>query len=191
MPGLVHDPLHRSLVASAADPKAEAREALWAAVRSGDEKAIVAALDKGADVNATNEYGVSALWIASSKGKTEVVELLLRKGADPSARDAIWYQTPLSHALGGFGGGGTAEARLKNAKLLLKAGAKDVDAATLTAAKNGNLVLLQAILDTGKVKQDALDAALFATTEDQKDIREALTKAGAKPLPAAAERSNS
>lgn len=177
-----------TVAASAADPKAETRDALWAAVRAGDEKAIVAALNKGADVNAKNEYGVSALWIASSKGKTEVIDLLLQKGADPSARDAIWYQTPLTHALGGFGGGGTAEARLKNAKLLLKAGAKDVDAAALAAVKNGNIALLQTILETGKVKQDALDAALFAAAEDKKDIREALTKAGAKPLPPVAEK---
>jgi hypothetical protein len=41
-------------VAFAADPKTDSREALWAAVRSGDVKAITAALDKGADVNAKN-----------------------------------------------------------------------------------------------------------------------------------------
>jgi len=164
--------------ASAADPKAEAREALWAAVRAGDEKAIVALLDKGADVNAKNEYGISALWIAASKGKKEIVELLLARGADPNARDDIWYQTPLSHSLG----------RVEVAKLLLKAGARDVDAAAIHAARVENTALLQAVLDTGKVSQDGLDAALFATLESSKEIREALTRAGAKPLPAASEK---
>jgi len=157
------------------------RDALWAAVRAGDPKAVKAALDRGADVNARNEIGVTALWIAASKGKAEVVELLLDKGADVNARDGIWYQTPLSVAVGGFVGGGNTDV----VKLLLKAGAKDVDAAATSAAARGNLAALQLVLDTGKVKQDALDAALFSTPDGKKDVREALTKAGAKPLPPA------
>jgi outer membrane protein assembly factor BamB len=167
-----------ALTAPAADSKTEAREALWAAVRAGDQKALTAALDKGTDVNAKNEYGITALWIAASKGKTEVIELLLARGANPNARDDIWYQTPLSHSL----------TRVENVKVLLKAGAKDIDAALMTAALRGNLPVVQAVLDTGKVKPEALDAALFAAPEGQKEVREALTKAGAKPLPVAAEK---
>jgi hypothetical protein len=167
-----------AVVATASDPKAEAREALWAAVRAGDEKAIVAVLEKGADVNAKNEYGISALWIAANKGKKEVIELLLARGADPNARDGIWYQTPLSHSL----------MNLDNVKLLLKAGAKDVDPAAIAVAGRNNLPILQAILDTGKVSRAALDAALFSAPEANKEVREALTKAGAKPVPAAAEK---
>jgi outer membrane protein assembly factor BamB len=167
-----------ALAATAADPKTEGREALWAAVRAGDVTAVTAALDKGADVNARNEYGITALWIAASKGKGEVIELLLARGADPSARDEIWYQTPLSQSLG----------KVENVKALLKAGAKDVDAALVAAVGRGNLDVARAVLDTGKVKPDALDAALFATGEAQKEMREVLTKAGAKPLPAAAEK---
>src|SRR5262245_62024054 len=56
---------------SAADTKQADRDALWAAVRNSDTKAIKSALDKGADVNAKNEIGVTALWIAASKGKLE------------------------------------------------------------------------------------------------------------------------
>src|SRR5262249_17534496 len=84
------------LVTSAASARDELRESLWAAVRNGDAKAVKAALDKGADVNARNEIGVTALWIAASKGKLEIVELLLDRGADVNSRDGIWYQTPLS-----------------------------------------------------------------------------------------------
>jgi outer membrane protein assembly factor BamB len=167
-----------AVVAKAADSKTEAREALWAAVRAGDEKAIVAVLDKGADVNAKNEYGISALWIAANKGKKEVIELLLARGADPNARDGIWYQTPLTHSL----------MNLDNVKLLLKAGAKDVDPAAITVAGRNNLPILQAILDTGKVSQAALDAALFAAPADNKEVREVLTRAGAKPVPDASEK---
>src|SRR5207248_1843646 len=41
------------------------RDALWAAVRANDVAAVKAAVEKGADVNARNEYGVTALWIAA------------------------------------------------------------------------------------------------------------------------------
>jgi outer membrane protein assembly factor BamB len=157
------------------------RDALWAAVRNGDAKAVRAALDGGADVNARSEIGITALWIAASKGKLDVIDLLLERGADVNARDGIWYQTPLSMSLGGFGGFGNAEA----VKRFLKAGAKDVDAAALTAAARGNVTLLQLVLDTKKVTQESLDAALHAAPESSKQVREALTKAGAKPLPPA------
>jgi outer membrane protein assembly factor BamB len=165
---------------TAADKPSD-RDALWAAVRNGDAKAVKDALDKGADVNAKNEIGVTALWIAASKGKLEVVEVLLDHGADVNARDGIWYQTPLSVSLGGFIGGG----KIDVVKRLLKAGAKDIDAAAMSAAARGNVELLQLMLDTDKVTQDALDAALFSTPESKKEVREALTKAGAKPLPPA------
>ena len=151
--------------ALAADPKAESRDALWAAVRAGDEKAIIAALDKGADVNAKNEYGVTALWIAANKGKTEVIELLLARGADPNARDDIWYQTPLSHSLG----------KVENVKVLLKAGAKDVDAAVLSAVAEGNAPVVQADPRhrQGHAKRRSTRPS-SAIGESNKEIREAL-----------------
>lgn len=169
------------LFAASANAGYNGRESLWAAVRDGDVKAVKAQLDKGADVNAKNEIGVTALWIAASKGKLDVVELLLEHKADVNARDGIWYQTPLSLSLGGFVGGGNIEVL----KRLLKAGAKDMDTAAMAAAGRGNVMVLQLILDTGKVKQEALDAALFAAPESRKEVRELLSKVGAKPLPPA------
>ena len=115
---------------SAADSK---RDALWAAVRAGDVKAAQAAVTQGADVNARNEYGVSALWIAVGKGKLDVVQFLVRKGADVNTRDDIWYQTPLSGAVGG--------SQIEMVRFLIKSGAKDVDAAILTAAALGKVTL--------------------------------------------------
>jgi outer membrane protein assembly factor BamB len=158
-------------LAAAADPP-PGREALWAAVRSGDPKAVAAALDAGADVNARNEYGVTALWIAASKGKPAVVGLLLDRGADPNARDGIWYETPLSLAVGSD--------HDEAVKLLLKAGAKDVDAAVIRAAR-GKPSTLRAVLDNARPSQNALDAALFTAPKDGAEVREALTKAGAVP----------
>src|SRR5271154_4697532 len=80
--------------ALAADARLEKRDALWAAVRAGEMKAIQAAIGRGADVNAKNEIGVSSLWVATSKGKLDVIELLVKRGADVNVRDGIWYQTP-------------------------------------------------------------------------------------------------
>lgn len=156
-------------VAPAADPK---RETLWAAVRNGDVKAIQEAIDKGADVNAKNEYGVSALWIAAGKAKPEVIDLLVSKGADVNSRDDIWYQTPLSSAVSGR--------QLETVKRLIKAGAKDTDAAFYSAASSGNLTMAQTILDAAKPTQETLDAALYAAPGSE--MKTLLEKAGAKPL---------
>lgn len=166
--------------AVAADAK---RDALWAAVRAGDVKAVKEAVAKGADVKARNEYGVSALWIAVGKGKLDVVQFLVEKGADVNERDDIWYQTPLSSSVGA--------GRVEMARFLIKAGARDVDAALLTAAAAGNVTMAQAILDQSKVSQDALDGALqIVTAGTSAKLKEALQKAGAKPFtpPSADER---
>jgi hypothetical protein len=169
------------LVVLAAPAKGnEARESLWAAVRNGDTKAAKALLDKGTDVNAKNEIGITALWIAASKGKPEVVKLLLGAGADVNARDGIWYETPLSQAV--------TEGNAEVVTALLRAGARDIDAAVIRAAGSGRLAVLRALLDNGKPRRVALDAALFATAKDKKEIREALEKAGARPLAPAAEK---
>jgi len=48
------------------------RDALWAACRNEDPKGVKAALEKGVDVNAANEMGVTALWIAAGKKNLEV-----------------------------------------------------------------------------------------------------------------------
>jgi outer membrane protein assembly factor BamB len=171
-----------SLVIGAASASArdEKRDALWAAVRAGDAEAAAVALDGGADVNAKNEIGVSALWIAAGKAKLDVLELLVQRGADVNARDGIWYQTPLSTSVG--------SRQLAAAELLIKNGAKDVDAALFTAASQGNEAMVKMILDRSKVSQDALDAALYsATTARREKLAETLKQVGAKPLPTASE----
>jgi outer membrane protein assembly factor BamB len=165
----------------AADARLEKRDALWAAVRAGDIKAIQAAIGRGADVNAKNEIGVSSLWVATSKGKFDVIELLVKRGADVNVRDGIWYQTPLSMSVG--------DKKLDASKLLIKAGAKDVDAALITAASAGDEKMVEMILAQSKVSPDALDAGLYAATLVKKaKVQQMLAKAGAKALPRASEK---
>ncbi|MBI2823819.1 MAG: PQQ-binding-like beta-propeller repeat protein [Planctomycetia bacterium] len=151
------------------------RESLWAAVRNGDAGAIKALLDQGADVNRKNEIGMTALLIACSKGQVDVIKLLVERGADVNARDGIWYQTPLSTAVGR----GNAEV----VEFLIDKGAADVDAAVVAAAAGGKSAVLQAVLAGGKVGQEALDAALFSAPRGNEAVQEALAKAGAAPLP--------
>lgn len=168
------------LWAAAAHAKDNARESLWAAVRNGDPKEVKAQLAKGADANAKNEIGITALWIAASKGQAEIIQQLLKAGADVNARDGIWYQTPLSLAVGGGHAAVVTD--------LLRAGAKGADAAVISAAAVGKLPVLRAVLDNSKPRREALDAALFATAKDKKEIRQALEKAGATPLPTASQK---
>jgi outer membrane protein assembly factor BamB len=154
-----------------------ARDALWAAVRTGDVSKIKELIGRGANVNAANEIGVTALWIAAGKEKPEVVSLLIAAGADVNARDLIWYETPLSTAI--------AEGSAENVAALLRAGARDVDAAIIRAAAMGKAPIVRAVLEHSKPRPEALDAALFSASKDGKDIREMLRKAGAAPLPPA------
>ncbi|HTU91615.1 MAG TPA: PQQ-binding-like beta-propeller repeat protein [Gemmataceae bacterium] len=168
------------LLAAAAHAKDDGRELLWAAVRNSDAKEVKAQLAKGADANAKNEIGITALWIAASKGQAEIVRLLLKAQADVNARDGIWYQTPLSLSVGGGHAAVVTD--------LLRAGAKGVDAAVLSAAAVGKLPVLRAVLDNSKPRREALDAALFAAAKDNKEIRQALEKVGATPLPPASQK---
>jgi hypothetical protein len=149
-------------------------EALWQAARKGDRGAVEDLLDKGANVNARSEIGVTALWIVAGKGDTALVELLLRAGADVNARDGIWYQTPLVNA--------ASKGHAELVTRLIGAGAKDIDAVLITTAGRGNLGVLNAILESGPRRQDALNAALVAAPRDNKDVQQALSKAGALPL---------
>lgn len=170
-----------TFLAAPATARADAaRDALWAAVRNGDVKAVETALDQGANVNAANEIGITALWIAAGKGKLDVVEALLKRGADPSARDLIWYQTPLSSAV--------SAAKTNMVIALIKAGAKDTDAALMSAAARGNAAMTKAILELIPPPSKAvLDACLFTSQRGGDELKEVLTKAGAEPLKPATE----
>jgi len=152
----------------------EPRAKLWEAVRGGDAKAVAAALDSGADVNAKNEIGVTALWIAAGKGKQEVIELLVKRGADVNARDGIWYQTPLSQAASGGNAG--------IVKLLLRSGAKDGESLIVSMAASGRKAILETLLEVVKPSQEVLDTALLAASKGG-ESHALLVKAGAKPMP--------
>ena len=62
-------------------------------------RAVTAALDKGADVNAKTRYGATALSFAADQGHLEVVKLLLARGADVNAQDTFYQMRAVDMAM--------------------------------------------------------------------------------------------
>ncbi len=150
----------------------DAKDDLMSAARKGDAKAVEALLAKGVDVNAKTEYGATALSFAADKGHLEIVKVLLKHKADVNAKDTFYQATPMTWAV--------YRGRVEVVKLLLAAGA-EADGALASAVHLGNVELVRAILDKGKLKPQTLNAALTATPAKRTDIAEMLKKAGAKP----------
>lgn len=91
-------------------------------------------LDKGANLNAKDSFGVTALFDAASSGNTEGARLLIEKGADANGADMA-SRSPLAMAAG--------NSNLPLVKLLLSKGA-DVNLANTFAGKVkfGNIQLI-------------------------------------------------
>lgn len=86
----------------------------WAAFQ-GDVAEAKRLIKAGADVHATNAYGVNAMQLAADSANTELIALLLKAGADPQSPNADG-ETAL-HLVARAG-------NVEAAKLLLKGGAK-------------------------------------------------------------------
>src|SRR5262249_9664674 len=142
--------------------------------RRGDAKGVEALLAGGVDVNARTRYGATALWFAAYKGHANVVEVLLKHKANPNLADSVWGTTPLNIAL--------ADDQPDIVPALPKAGARGGDAAFITAASQGKLAMLQAVLDSHKPHPEVLGAALLLAPAKADKVTELLRKAGAKPL---------
>jgi ankyrin repeat protein len=115
--------LHEASRAHSAPPRTELTADLLTAIRDGDTIRAKALLKRGADVNARDEDGATALMHAAADSNLPVMKLLLEEGADVNATSKS---------------GGTALLwalhDVERVKLLLKHGAKGLDAALLTAA---------------------------------------------------------
>lgn len=153
----------------------DAPDELWAAAKKGDVDAVKGQLARGVDVNAKTEYGATALHFAADKGHVDVVKVLLKHKADVNVKDTFYSFRPLDWAV--------MRNRLEIVQALVEGGADGADDAFRAAAVSGNLKLLRVFLDTGKIKQAALDSTLAAVVPSKQDVLEILRKAGAKPLP--------
>ena len=152
-------------------------EELWAAARKGDATRVEALLAKGVDVNAKTHYGATALWFAASKDQLDVVKVLVKNKAQLDVMDNVWGVTPLEWAVGSD--------NADMVEVLLAAGARGADGALVSAATQGQLKTLRAILDKGKVSPEALNAAFMLARAKPAQITEELKKAGAKSLTSA------
>jgi ankyrin repeat protein len=98
------------------DPvRADGTTPLQMAAFDGDVGAAKRLLKAGANVRATNVYGVNAMQLAADSANTDLIALLLKAGADPQSPNADG-ETAL-HLVARAG-------NVEAAKLLLKAGAK-------------------------------------------------------------------
>jgi ankyrin repeat protein len=148
------------------------KDDLWAAAKKGDARRVETLLAKGVDVNAKTRYGATALSFAADKGHVEVVKVLLRHKADVNVKDTFYKATPVTWAL--------LNGHPAIVKLLIEAGAKDLDSVLISSVALGNADVVRALLDKGKFKPETLNSALAATPTKSATIRELLTKAGAK-----------
>ena len=76
------------MLASGAPPSAaepDGTTALHWAIHRDDRDAARALLDAGADVSATNRYGIAPIMVAATNGHEAILGLLLDSGADPNA----------------------------------------------------------------------------------------------------------
>ena len=119
---------------------------LMVASKNGHTEIVQLLLEKGAYVNAKDNYGETALMLAAANGRTEIVQLLLEKGADVNAKNE-YGRTALMYALGNY--------RTEIIQLLLEKGA-DVNAknkygstALMFAASNGRTEIVQILLEKG------------------------------------------
>jgi len=76
------------------------KDLLYAA-REGDIEAVKRLLAKGADVNAKDNWGITALMWTAWPGHTEIVNLLISKGADVNAKDKNGRTALMEAAAGG------------------------------------------------------------------------------------------
>lgn len=165
-------------LALAQNPKQELNDQLFEAARKGDAAAVMALLDKGADVNARFRYGTTALFKAAERGNTEVVKLLIARGADASVKDTFYKTTAMTWALD--------NKRVEVVRVLLEKSPDAVGDVLMTGVREGNLEFVHVALDHGGLKPETLTSGLAsATTGDRKndEIAALLKKAGAVPPP--------
>ena len=156
------------------NPKQELNDQLYEAVRKGDPAAVTAALDKGADVNAKFRYGTTALFKAAERGNAEVTKVLLERGAELNVKDTFYGATALSWAL--------QNDHINVVSLLLAKGAEGADDVLMSGVQEKKEEVVKLALATGKIKPDALTAALaMSMNANTPAISDLLKKAGATP----------
>jgi hypothetical protein len=153
---------------------------LLLAAGKGDVAAVADLLAMGADVNATNAYGVTALFMAADKANVELVRLLLQRGADPNPKELQWGKTPLGVASVPWSDVKAEESRAEIVRLLVEKGAGTDGASLVELIRGGHLDAARATIRRGGVYPPYLNLALAAAKRAGKmDLVYLLTQTGA------------
>jgi ankyrin repeat protein len=155
------------------------------AAMRGDREVVRALLQKGADVNAAANDGMTALHWAADRGDAEMAEMLLYAGAHPDAVTRIGQYTPLHVA--------SRQGKVAVAKALLDKGA-DVNAKTTNsgatalhmAAASGNAELISLLIDhkadvNAREGESGQTPLIFAASLNRVEAIKVLLKRGADP----------
>ena len=155
----------------------ELENQLISAAKSGDVAGIQAALDRGANIEATDNDGQTALMQAARWGHADAVKLLLEKGANVKSTDKNGTTALLCAAPNGSA---------DMVKLLLEKGsdieAKDDDGYTalMNAAIKGSADVVKLLLDNGAnieaKNRDGKTALMFAFKFGNVDVVNILLK---------------
>lgn len=151
---------------------------LLEAARTGDLAAVQALIAKGAALEAKTPYGQTPLYLAAMNGREDVVRFLLEKGANPDVHDTFYKASMLDFVL--------QRKHYGVAKMLIRKTAANPDEVLQSVAATGNAEMVQALLETGKPSQPALDKTYEAALgQKQTEVAALLKKAGAhEPAPA-------
>ncbi|HUS34219.1 MAG TPA: ankyrin repeat domain-containing protein, partial [Verrucomicrobiae bacterium] len=152
---------------------------LHSAAHKNDTDAVRKLIKSGADINATNRYGITPLALACENGNSAIVEALLTAGADANARQR-GGETMLMIA-----------ARTGNKSIveaLLKRGAdvngkdKKGQTAIMWAAAEGHAPVVDLLIKKGADFKTAVDGGFtpffFAVREGRAEVVNVLLKAG-------------
>jgi hypothetical protein len=153
-------------------------EDLLEASRTGDLAAVQALIGKGAAIETKTAYGQTPLYLAAMNGREEVVRYLLEKGANPDVHDTFYKASMLDFVL--------MRKHYGVAKMLIRKLSANPDEVLASVAATGNADLVEALLESGKPSQPALDKTYeTALGQKQTEVAALLKKAGAhEPAPA-------
>jgi outer membrane protein assembly factor BamB len=143
-----------SLVTGQAPAGAPAEEMLFEAARSGDVAGIDAALTKGARVDATARYNMTALIFAASNGRFDAVKMLVARGANVNAEDTFYRFTP--------GDAAAYNGHVDIALFLLQNGWNGADELLLFGVQSNNPKIVNAALQSPRATRQGIQAAIGA-----------------------------
>ncbi len=160
------------LCAQAAPQAADLDKQLVAAAAAGDLAKVEVLLDRGANINADNGFGVTALYSAADWGRDDLVRLLLENGAHPDSNPTSrgrspWGKTPLQLAAGSNTDVAAPEARAEIVRLLLDHGGGTEGEALVQLIWGGYFDAVRTIVARGGAHPSYLNAALGAAQQGQ------------------------